>query len=230
MSLLTIVQEAAGSINQPVPTVVFGSTAGDAVLWRNLAQREGRELARRHDWQGLIGGISTPTPGTAVQTALPSDFDRFSAGGHVWNSTLKQKYLGPADESTWLQVSILGLPVFPGYWRLVGGNLFILPAPAAGQTLTINYLSKNWALSNLGVAKAAFTDDADTAIVPEHLIALGITWRWLRAKGMDYAEEMSTYEREVEKATARDRGWSIMIVGGRTNDPPMPSWSGTVTP
>ena len=44
-------------------------------------------------------------------------------------------------------------------------------------------------------------------------MALGLTWRWLRSKGMDYAEDMSTYEREVERAASRDRGLRPLVVG-----------------
>jgi hypothetical protein len=57
-----------------------------------------------------------------------------------------------------------------------------------------------------------------------------VTWRWLRAKGMDYGEELATYEREVEKAAARDRGMkTYVIVNTQEDGAPEPFWAGTVT-
>jgi hypothetical protein len=58
---------------------------------------------------------------------------------------------------------------------------------------------------------------------------LGVTWRWLRAKGMDYAEELATYEREVEKAAARDRGMKSYVIANTQEEAPEPFWAGTVT-
>lgn len=232
MSLLTIVQEAAGSLNQPVPTVVFGSTAGDAVLWRNLAQREGRELARRHDWQAMMVEQTWTTTATEVQAlALPAAYDHLPPDPEVWDRTGSARLTGPLSSRDWMILNSSSVnSAVAGWWRLTGGALNIFPAPSAGRTYALEYVSKNWCATSLAVGQSAWAADADVGLIPEHLIALGITWRWLRSKGMDYAEEMSTYEREVEKAAARDRGMNIMVVGGADEDPPQPFWNGTITP
>ena len=47
---------------------------------------------------------------------------------------------------------------------------------------------------------------------------------------MDYSEELATYEREVEKAAARDRGPApVMVVQRPRRDLDVCSWSGTIT-
>ena len=118
----------------------------------------------------------------------------------------------------------------PGRWRIIGGVLNIYPAPSAGSTYALEYVSENWCESSGGTGQAAWNSDTDVALISEPLISLGVIWRWLRAKGFDYAEEMSTYEREVEKAAARDRGSNVMVVGGpHDDDLPPTTWNGTIT-
>lgn len=232
MSLLTIIEEAAGSLNQPVPTSIFGSTQGDAVLWRNLAQQEGRQLARRHDWQALIVDHTWTTTATEAQSlALPSDYDRLPPDPEIWDRTGNQRLVGPASSREWQILNSSAVAgVSPGWWRIIGGVLNVYPAPDAGLTYALEYISKNWCEDSGGTDQSAWAADSDVALIPEHLMALGLIWRWLRAKGFDYAEEMSTYEREVEKASGRDRGMNIMVVGGARNedDPPL-TWNGTIT-
>ena len=229
MSLLTLVQEAAGSLNQPVPTAIFGSTTGDAVLWRNLAQREGRELAKRHDWQAITKGKVQTTLATPAQTAFPSDFDHMLVNSRVWNATLAQPYVA-VDFGTWLAVNELNQTIVPGVYMIEINTLFIFPTPTAGQSIAYYYVSKNFCQSSGATEQDAWAADSDTGIVPESLISLGIIWRWLRAKGMDYAEEMQTYEREVERASSRDRAQkTVLIVGGPNPELPPSLRAGFIT-
>jgi hypothetical protein len=80
----------------------------------------------------------------------------------------------------------------------------MIPVPPAGDTYAFEYISNNWVLDATDVEKAAFTADTDTAILDEELITLGVIWRFLKAKGFDYAEAFRTYELQVSQALARD--------------------------
>jgi hypothetical protein len=208
MSLLTIItdaeQGAATLCGLPSPTTVIGSTDPNVPLLLRLANQEGRELARRHDWQALTVDYTVTTLAAELQTALPSDYDRLPVMGvELWNRTTGQPYTGPTGLRTWGRIKGLGITSgSPGWWRLLGGALYITPAPTAGQTLAFPYISKNWVSSS----KDHFTLDADTTLIPERLITLGIVWRYKANKGRDYAEDMASYEREVERACSRDRG------------------------
>lgn len=233
MTFLSIVQEAAGALNQPVPNVVFGSTAGDAVLWRNLMQREGRELSERHDWQELIVQHTWTTTATVAQaSALPSDYSRLPPDPEIWDRTGNARLVGPVSSRDWQILNSSGVAgSIAGWWRIIGGVLNVYPAPTAGSTYALEYITNNFCASSGGTGQPAWVADSDTAIGKERLITLGITWRWLRAKGMSYSEEMATYEREVERTAARDRGSNIMVVGGPSDDDlSAPTWSGTITP
>lgn len=230
MSLLTLVQEVAGSLNLPQPASVVGNTDPDAILFLNLAKREGRELARRHDWQKLVVEHTQASLAAVTQTALPAAFDHLTPDVEIWNRSTDTRYLGPVSSSEWVRLNTGISGGVTGWWRLIGGALNIYPAPTAGQTIAFEYISKNWCASSGGTGQATWAADSDTGVISEELMALGLTWRWLRAKGMDYAEEMATYERELEKAASRDRGIRIMAVG-KTNAedyPPVPFWNGTI--
>lgn len=216
------------------PASLFGSSDPNAPLLIALAQEEGEELSRRHDWQALSTGAAPITVATQAQpSAIPADFDRWLPTSQIWNFTLKMAYQGPiTDNATWLGLVINSIPVIPGAWQLQGGVLQITPPPAAGQTLLFAYQSKNWVRSNVGAAKAAFTADTDTVLLSERLMALGVIWRWKKDKGFDYAEHMATYERELERACSRDRGLApIQVSKARPNSAGISNtWPGVITP
>ena len=230
MSLLTLCQGAASSLSLPAITAIVGDTSSNSVLLLTLAKREGRELARRHDWQNLVIAHTWTTTATEAQAlALPSDFDHFVPDVEIWNRSSNSLLSGPTPSNYWqrLQSGISG--GVNGWWRVLGNVLHVYPAPEAGLTFALDYVSKNYCESSGGTDQSDWAADADVGRVPEHLIELGVTWRWLRAKGMDYAEELATYEREVEKAASRDRGLKSYVVASTPRDLPDPFWPGTVT-
>ena len=231
LTLLQIVQEVAGSLNLPVPTSVVGNTDPDPILFFNLAKQEGRELARRHDWQDLVVEHTwTSTATEAQSSALPSDYDHLVPDVEIWDRSSNQKYIGPVSSVEWMRLNTGISGGVAGWWRIIGGVLNVYPAPSAGQTFALEYVSKNWCESSVGTGQAVWAADTDVPVIPDYLFPLGLRWRWLRAKGMDYAEEMATYERELEKAAARDRGMRVMFVskGGEEDVPPQPFWNGTI--
>jgi hypothetical protein len=73
--------------------------------------------------------------------------------------------------------------------------------------------------------------DGDEILLPEEVFISGIDWRWgASAKGYDYSEELSTYERMVELATTRDRGTGVIYPPpSESSMPPVPTWPGTIT-
>lgn len=232
MSLLTIVQEVAGSLNIPVPTSVFGNTASDAILFKVLANREGKELARRHNWQAIVVEHTWTTTATVAQSlALPSAYDRLPPDVEIWDRTGNARLSGPVSSREWMQLQAGTSGSVAGCWRIIGGVLNVYPAPTAGKTFALEYISKNWCESSGGTDQSAWAADTDVGLIREDLMALGLTWRWLKAKGMDYAEDFATYEREVEKASARDRGLRVMVVGKARGDGLSdPTWDGTIIP
>ena len=149
---------------------------------------------------------------------MPSDYDHLMPDVQIWNRTNNIRYIGATWSNEWMQLQS-GFTSGNGWWRMIGGYLHIYPAPTAGDTIEFEYVTRNWCISSSGgAAQSTWTADTDVGRLSEELMALGLTWRWLKSKGMDYAEDMASYEREVERAASRDRGLKRMVVGkpGRT--------------
>lgn len=230
MSLLTIVQNAASQLGLRQPQAVFGSTDLTAAILSRFAQQEGDELSRWHDWQAITAVQSFTSTATQVQaTGIPTDFDRFAYNVEIWDRTNNQKFAGPTPQRTWSQLQSGTTGGIAGWWRMMGGELNIYPAPAAGSTIQFEYISKNWCESASAVGQALWMADTDVALLPERLFTLGVVWRFHASKGLRYAEDMATYEREKERAAARDRGTGISRPrGDDCNWPPYPTFSGTI--
>ena len=220
MSLLSIVQDVSGRLSLPQPSAVAGSSDKQVIQLLALANEEGASLARRHPWQALMAQQTFTTVAAPAQpVALPADFDRFVPNS-VFNRSTRRPMTGPITPRQWQWIQ--AQPVYSSAYlafRERTGQVLIAPTPPAGETIAYEYLSKAWAKSSGGTPQTAFLADADTALLDEGLIKLGLRWRFLRAKGLDYAEEMATYERELELAMARDGGSTALAIAPPPVDP-----------
>lgn len=88
---------------------------------------------------------------------------------------------------------------------IVAGVYSVLPgspcAVSGGTGLDATFL-----FSSAGAGQSDWAADSDFSVLDEDLIELGVTWRLLARLGMSYAEERDEYDREVDKAVARDGG------------------------
>lgn len=224
MTCLSIVQSVTAQLSLPVPSQVVGSTDRQVMQLLALANEEGRILAKTGEkpWQAMteefnfVGIAQNAQVGNA---AIPTDLDRWIPNT-FFNRTTRREMTGPITPRQWQL--IMAQPVYATAYlafRERGGILLIAPPPAAGDEIYGEYVSLSWALSSANVPQPAFMADTDTAILDEGLIQLGLRWRYLQAKGLDYAEDMATYEREVEKALARDGGMTMLSLAPQPLDP-----------
>lgn len=228
MTLLSIIQKTSSRLGLRRPTAVIGSTDITAQTLLELANEEGDELSRAHDWQDLIVERAVSTVGQVEQTtALPIDYDRFPHNVEIWNRTHNQRYAGPTPQRLWQQLQQGVSAGAVGWWRILGGSLHIYPAPTAGEDLAFEYLTKNWCAKADGTGQSEWLADTDVCLLPERLFVLGVRWRWKAAKGLAYAEDMETYQRAVELAATNDRGTG-RIRGGQSDFLVSPNWNGTI--
>lgn len=219
MSLLSIITDVCAQLSLPQPTAVVGSTDSQVQQLLALANKAGRELARDTAWQVLLTQQTFTTTASPTQAAaLPADFDRF-VPDTFWNRTTRRAVSGPITPQVWqaLQAQPALQTVFLMY-RERDGVFLMSPTPPAGQTIAYEYVSINWAKSAAAVPQAAFLADADTSYLDESLIEDSLVWRFLRAKGLDYAEEMATFERNKEKAVGRDGGSGALYLSSTPYD------------
>lgn len=221
MSLLTIAQDAAREVGFEPPNFIYGSTDATARQLLALANREGKILSRRHYWTILQKEHSFTTISGQDNYALPDDFDRF-IDGTLWDRNSYRQMRGPLNPSEWQQFRS-GLANAAGMERRfrvkrgtgVSNKLFIDPTPAVtGQNLVLEYNSTHWCRDEAGSnTRAAWENDSDEPLLPADLITLGVVWRFLMAKGLEYAAMAAEYEKEVNQAIARDGGMPTFNLG-----------------
>lgn len=221
MSLLSIVQTAAERLSLRRPTVVVTSTDLQVRQLFAFANEEGESLSKRGNWQELTGEHSFITSGSEVQsnTPIPPDLRKFVPNS-FFNRTQARALVGPITPRQYQ--ALRAQPVYGRVYlsfRERQGAFMITPAPTAGDTIAYEYVSKFWAKSDASQPKASFTADTDTAYLDEELIIQGVRWRFKAANGLDYAEDMETYERSVEVALADNGGAGELSTGTIAYDP-----------
>lgn len=222
MNLLAIIQSAAAALNLPSPSAVVNSTDATAVQLLELANTEGRDLARRYPWQALIGEATFTTVATesqgAMETLAPGY--RYILGDTIWNRTSGLPVYGPVPAPEWQAYLASAITGPNSSYRIRGGTLRFSPVPAAGETCAFEYVSRYWCTDSTGAtSRAAFASDQDLCLVDDELVLLGIQWRWRKAKGFEYSEEFMLYERQVADAMARDGTKATLNLGGQSAVP-----------
>ena len=139
-----------------------------------------------------------------IQYPLPADL-RSIINATYWDRNFRWPMLGPLSPVEW-QVIVSGIsPVGPRIRFRVLGNppvMEIQPLPGTGQTdqIAYEYVSNAWCTDASGTPRVAsgsvcrWGADTDLYLWPEDTLRYGIKWRFLRAKGMDYSEELKVWQ------------------------------------
>lgn len=214
MSYLTIVQRAAQLLSLPTPLTVVGSTDPNVIQLGALANEVGDELARDHDWQALTHEFLFQTVAAEAQpNAVPDDWDRFLPDTFFNRTTIRQLQL--ITPQVWQAIKALpalGTPYI--MWRERDGVFLTTPTPPADQTVAYEYVSENWAISPANIDEPFFSADASTTYLDERLIRLACVWRFKQTKGLDYGEDLKTYETERQKIQGKDGGSTALNIAG----------------
>ncbi len=218
MTLLTIVQQVCRLTGLRVPTEVVDSDDTQVQQLYALANEEGHQLATSFEWQALNLEHTFTTVATEEQpTALPDDLDHMLPNT-INNRTTRLTVIGPITPQLWQAIKTQPqLNRVYLCFRERDGSVLITPTPDAGDEIAYEYVTKNWALAANSDPKEEFTADTDTTLLSERLIALGVRWRFLSAKNLDYAEVFRTYETELQKVQARDGGSTMLNMTGSTS-------------
>jgi len=218
MTMLSLIQKACSRTGFPVPATVYGSTDTRVLQVMNLLEEEGNDLAQRHTWSTLTKEATHTTLATEdqgnIETIASSGF-RFIKNNTIWDRTDDLPVLGPIDGQEWQKLKAVANTGPRYYYRLRANKLLVNPTPTAGHTWAFEYQSKNWILDADGsTTKEFFTADTDTFLLPESLLLMGVRWRWLREKGLSYAELFQSYEMQVKDAMGRDGGKPALSMNG----------------
>jgi hypothetical protein len=237
MTLLTIIQRTCGVLGLPQPSAVVGSSDRQTLQLLELLYEEGESLLNVHDWSWALTTKTFTCLASEAQTGEPpTTFLRFTRPGQgeyiVWNDTNNQPIIGPMSASDWTEYLARGVTEYPQYWRLIDGVLNI-SSPVVSQSIRYEYVSKSWTSNSADYT--VFGADTDTIEFPENLVRRGLKWRFKQAKGLDYAEDMRSYELLKAEAIANDKGAASITSTSRDSmsNEPAPAmrrmWYGTVT-
>lgn len=208
MTLLSICNEAQAALNLPVTTAVYSNTGNTQRQLLNLSNIEGRELADEYAWQALVTETSFTTTATEEQTHssadLPSDLG-WIIDETLYNRTAVLRIIGPLGAREWQDQKAFGAAGADSQYRIRGNSFWVLPAPTASQSVYYEYVSDKWCqATGGGTTRTAWGADTDVGRIPEHLLTLGLIWRWKAAKGLDYTQDFETYLIAKGRKTSRD--------------------------
>lgn len=211
MNLLGIVNAVLGRIGFPLVSAAYSSTDPQIIQLVALANEEGQDLASRRIWQALVNEGSFTTVATADQGALDGSivptvnaFD-FILNDTIFNRSTKLPVVGPLAARTYQARLALPATGPVSQYRIRGNHLLFNPAPAASQSCYFEYKTRNWLTNVTGVTpRENWGADTDIPVLDSRLMILGLKWRWKAAKGLEYAEDMQTYENNVADAMAKD--------------------------
>lgn len=224
MSLLTLIQNVCKRVGVASPTTASGSTDIQIMQMIALANEEGEELAERYGWSALQTEATFVTLAAQLQgtvASIATNNFRYIISDTIWNRTQNRPMYGSLTPSDWQLLTSSNVAGPFQEYRIQGGNLYLKPAPPAGETCAFEYISGNWCQSSGGTKQSAWSLDADTGILDEKIMTAGTIWRWKQVKGMDYAEDFRKYEIRVLQAMGRDAGKpTLSMDGSPTNRAP----------
>ena len=218
MTLLTICQDAAKIIGITSPSTVTASTDTSVIQLEAVANQEGRGLVQTYRWEALIKEASHTTIAAESQgtmVSIAADFGRFS-NNTMWNRTTNRKYYGPITGAQWQRIKAIVSGNITNYFRIRGGLLLMNPTPTVGQSVNFEYVSKNWVDESGGTTADAdkFTGDAQTSVIDEELITLGVVWRFLKLKGLPFDQQYIEYQTRLAEYSSHDGAKSILRMAG----------------
>lgn len=215
LTCLQIVQTVCQRLGLAAPTAAVASTDPQIVQILALSQQEGEEQAARYAWQSLQTEAVFTTVATSIQGAISTiapGMD-FIINNTIWNRTLRRPVYGPRSEQDWQQIVASQINGPFNSFRIMGDNLLFYPIPPQGQICAFEFLSRNWVSTASGTS-AVWTSDADTTKLNDRIMIAGTLWRWRQAKGLDYADAFTAYEKAITDVMGRDAGKPILNMNG----------------
>jgi hypothetical protein len=215
MTILSACQSAAVRLLGRRPAAILSSDGQFELELGVLANETAIAIAKAHDWQKLKVLHTISGDGSDTSFALPAAYDRMPLKAAVWSTATSTPLTPARDDDQWLDFQLTSIVGSPGFWRILGGEMQILPAMSASETAKFYYVSnKLWIVDGGTVAtKTEATVDTDTCVLPERLIALGVIWRWLQLKGKEYGEALRNFELAFSEEAGRDKGSRILAIG-----------------
>lgn len=216
MTCLTLVQTATARLGLFTPTAVVTNPDPQVQQFLALANEEGQSLAESTNWQALRKQATFTTVAAEQQGLLSAIAPgcKFIVNDTIWNRSLRMPVFGPLSPQVWQQQAAM---FYQGPWnqfRVFGDAINFIPEPPAGQQCAFEYVTRNWTASDA----ESFQSDADTSLLDEQVMVLGVIWRFKQAKGLDFTSDLTKYQRQVANLLSRETPKPILDLGGDVFD------------
>lgn len=202
MALLDIVQRFCRRSGLKVPSVAIESVDKQIIQMVGLLNEVVEDLTiTRKLWtaqqiEHTFTSVASVTQIPDLRVACPgivhivrdTMFDRTS------NLPIK----GPLSEQEWQNAQATSYSSAYSNFRIIQNRLDMYPQLSAGHSLAFEYKSHALVYDPISSQfKKYFSLDTDTFALDEMLLISGLRWIWKKEKGLPYAEEFKTYERNV---------------------------------
>jgi hypothetical protein len=215
MSLLTVVSDAMESFGFTAPAAVMASTDSTVISFRSKLRQEGDELSKYHGWRTMKARETLTGDGSTTLFPLPTDYTRFAQGEIMWMEDGLWQTLKLVSDEEMVALQTQDTSLLRPVWRLLGDDIEFYPALDDAQDIVFEYRTNYWVTDSDGLAKARATADSDLFLVPEHLLTLGLIWRFKAEKGFTYDEDFRSYQIARETYVFNDQPRPILRQGRR---------------
>ena len=216
MSLLTVCREAAAEAGVAPPASVIGNPETTAIRLLAAARQEIFSLAGSADWTALAKehAFAAATQ-TAQPGGLPDDFGHI-VDGTAWDRTGARPLAGPLTAQQWQALRISGArPAARPSFRIFGGVFHLHPAPAeAGGEIAFEYMTRDIVAASSGARRRTWEEDDDGFVLSEEIATMGVKWRFKKAVGLAYDDDLNEYLAVLARAIARDGGRPVLRADG----------------
>ena len=223
MSLLSICREAAAEAGVAPPAGIVGSAETTAVRLLAAARQEIFSMAESADWSALVAEHRFAAAArTAQPDGLPADFARI-VDGTAWDRAGARPLDGPLSAQRWQTLRASGAgPAARRGFRIFGGVFHLQPAPAeAGAEIAFEYVTRDIVAAASGARRRTWEADGDGFVLSEEIATMGVKWRFKKALGLAYDDDLDEYLAVLARAIARDGGRPILRADGAI--PPFPA-------
>jgi hypothetical protein len=220
MTCLSIVQDVCQELGINSPNAVVSSADPQIMQMLKLLNKEGKALSVRpaEGWQAMQLQATFTTVAAETQTTVEAVAPNYKyiINNTIWNRSQRRPVFGPLTPQQWqAQQGWFSTGPYSQY-RIQGGNINFIPAPAAGEECYFEYATKAW-VTDGATTYTQFTADGQTSLLDEELLRLGLLYRWKQAKGLDYSENKVEYEDRVNQAISRDTPKAILNMSRNAN-------------
>lgn len=211
MTVLELIQKFCRRQGLPVPTTITAARDDQIIQIRELLEELLDQIITRHNWQGVtyevvFTSVAAESQG-AVSTICPRSYYKI-LNETIFDRTRRLPIFGPKSARDWSAMKSIPLTGPYYQYRIRGNELLVFPAMPAGHTLALEYISRALMLDPEQEGNAQYvttvTNDANTFLIPDRLLLLGLRYKWKEEKGFAYDQEFQDFERMLAEESGAD--------------------------